>query len=383
MKKGISILGSTGSIGKQALDVIESFPTKFSVVGLAAKGNLRTLEAQIKKFSPRVAFVEKEEDERRLVPRLGRTNTVIYFGESGLEKVALHKDANILVVAIPGARALLPTLKAIKAGRTIALASKEILVAAGDIVMDEALRSKARILPLDSEHSAILQCLKSEDPKKIKKLILTASGGPFLRTPLDELPGISPEKALAHPTWQMGRKVTIDSATLMNKGFEVIEAHHLFGVPYSKIEVVVHPQSIIHSMVEFTDGSLIAQMSAPDMRLPIQYALIGLERAENNWKKLSFSEGMSLSFEKVDEKRFPLLSLAYEAGGSGGTFPAVLSAADEAAVEMFLAGKIKFGEIFKVINSVLKKHEWIKKPTIEDIIEADRWAKEEASQLTA
>ncbi len=380
-KKGISILGSTGSIGGQTLEIVASLRGKFKVTGLSAKGNLELLEDQIKKFSPRLACVEKEEDAKTLVSRLGRTTTAIYFGEEGLEKIAKHDESDILVVAIPGIAGLSHTLSAIKLRKTIALASKEILVAAGSIVIEEAKKAKSKIVPLDSEHNAIAQILKGEKAKKIKRIILTASGGPFLSTPVKELQKVTSHAALAHPTWQMGHKITIDSATLMNKGFEVIEAHYLFDIDYSKIDVLIHPQSIVHSMVEFEDGSILAQMSAPDMRIPIQYALLGFDRLENNWTKLNLGETPPLSFEKVDCERFPCLELAYIAGRRGGTLPAVMNAADEVAVELFLAQKIKFTEIHSLIKDIMDKHEIIDEPTVEEILKADTWAREEIKTL--
>jgi len=378
-KKAVSILGSTGSIGRQTLEVISSFPGKFNVITLAAKGNLKLLEEQIRKFSPQLVSVAREEDAAELVKRMGRTRTTIYFGDEGLRKAASHERGGILVAAIPGSRALLPTLDAISAGKSIALASKEILVSAGSIVMKAAAASNVRILPLDSEHSAIAQCLKGENDKKVKKIILTASGGPFLRKTAKELRDVTPLQALAHPTWQMGKKVTIDSATLMNKGFEVIEAHHLFGIDYSQIDVLIHTQSIVHSMVEFVDGSVIAQLSSPDMKLAIQYALLNYDRAENNWKKLDLAASSPLTFEKVPAEKFPCLELAFEAGRRGGTAPAVLGASDEAAVELFLSGKIGYEDIPKLAGQVLEKHKIIAHPKIEDIIEAEEWAKRSVS----
>lgn len=381
MKKGISILGSTGSIGRQSLEVIEAFHSRLWVAGLAAKNNIPLLEEQIRKFSPKFACVEGEEDAKKLAAKLGKTSTAIYSGIEGLKKIATDPKTEILVSAIPGSRGLIPTLMGAKAGKTIALASKEILVAAGPVFMKEARRSGSQVLPLDSEHSAILQCLNGENPKEIKRVILTASGGPFLTTPLKELKDITPERALSHPTWNMGKKVTVDSATLMNKGFEVIEAHHLFGVDYSRIEVLIHPQSVVHSLVEFTDGSVMAQMSYPDMRLPIQYALLGKEREQNRWNKLDLLKTNSLTFGAVDEERFPCLGLAYKVGEKGGTYGAVLSAADEVAVELFLGGKLKFGEIFEMLGEVVKRHEGVEKPSLEEILDADRWAKDEARSL--
>jgi 1-deoxy-D-xylulose-5-phosphate reductoisomerase len=380
-RKTISILGSTGSIGRQTLEVVSSLPGKFEVFGLSAKNNVPLLEDQIKKFSPQIACVETEADAKALISRLGKTKTTVYFGDGSLTKLAKLDRGGILVVSIPGIKALHATIAALRSGLNVALASKEILVAAGKTVMGQAWNSKAGILPLDSEHSAIAQCLRGEDDKKIKKIILTASGGPFLGKKIEELQKVTPETALSHPTWKMGKRITIDSATLMNKGFEVIEAHHLFGVDYSKIEVLIHPQSVIHSMVEFEDGSTIAQMGAPDMRIPIQYALQNYNRTPNKWNRLDLREIKQLTFQPVDDERFPCLGLAYMAGKRGGSLPAVMSAADQAAVDLFLSGKIKFIDIPGIIESVMKKHEIINDPSIEELIEADSWAKNEALSM--
>ena len=376
-KKGVSILGSTGSIGRQTLEVVSAFMAKFHVVGLAAKTNLALLEEQTKKFKPQYVSVETEEAAEKLIRKLGKTTTTVYFGEEGLKKTALNEETDIVVSAIPGTAGLVATLKAVKAGKTICLASKEVLVAAGGLVMEEARTRGVKILPIDSEHSAIAQIIRGEETKKIKKIILTASGGPLLNAPKAELAKVSPEEALSHPTWTMGQKISIDSATLMNKGFEVIEAHHLFGIDYSQIEVIIHPQSIIHSMVEFVDGSVMAQMGAPDMRLPIQYALFSSDRVTNIWPRLDFSKLGSLTFLKADRTRFPCLDLAYQAGRHGGTYPAVLGAADEAAVELFLKGKISYTDIPALIKKTMEKHASVRSPKLEDIIEADRWAREE------
>ncbi len=381
MKKGISILGSTGSIGRQTLEVINALHSRFKIIGLSAKDNVALLEEQIKKTSPKLVSVDNENSAKKLISRLGKTTTTIYSGGKGLEKISVEKENDILVVAIPGIGGLGPTLSAIELGKTVALASKEVLVSAGEIVMALAKKKKAKILPIDSEHSAITQCLRGEDEKKIKRLILTASGGPFLERSAKELEKVTPDEALGHPTWKMGKKITIDSATLMNKGFEVIEAHHLFGVDYSRIDVIIHPQSIVHSLVEFEDGSIIAQMGGPDMRIPIQYALLDLERHENGWAKLELSDIGILSFKKVDKDKFPCLELAYTAGRAGGSLPAVMQAADEAAVELFLEEKIKFTEISKIIKDVMQRHEVVNDPSIEDIMNADRWAKDEVRTL--
>ena len=377
LKRGLSILGSTGSIGSQTLDVASAFKPKFHIVGLATKSNLELLEEQTKKFSPKIVSVENEEMAEKFIRKLGKTTTTVYFGNEGLKKIARDIETDTIVVAIPGIAGLIPTLEAIKLGKTIALASKEVLVAAGKVVMEEAKAKNVKIVPIDSEHSAISQILRGENIKKVKRVILTASGGPLLESPLKDLSKISPEEALAHPTWNMGQKISIDSATLMNKGFEIIEAHHLFGFDYSQIEVLIHPQSIIHSMIEFVDGSIMAQMSAPDMRLPIQYALFSNDRPPNIWSSLDFSKLEALTFLKVDQSRFPCLELAYQAGRLGGTYPAVLNAADEVTVDLFLKGKISFTDIPIIIGKVLEKHKITEMPALEDIIEADKWARKE------
>ena len=377
MRKNVSILGSTGSIGLQTLDVISSFPNRFKVTGLAAKDNINVLAEQVKKFSPKILSVETESTAEALQEKLGKTHTVIYFGSEGLIKVASHKDVDTVVVAIPGSPGIIPTMEAIKLKKNIALASKEVLVAAGNIIMKEAAKKKIRLTPIDSEHSGIAQCLKSEDPSKIKRVILTASGGPFLTLSADRLSKVSVSEALAHPKWHMGDKISVDSATLMNKGFEVIEAHHLFNLDYSKIDVIVHPQSMIHAMIEFIDGSIIAQMSTPDMRMPIQYALLDGERAYNKFDLVNFSKIGALTFESPDKEKFPCLEYAYTAGKRGGTMPAVLNAANNEAVRLFLEGKIKFTDIPLLVKQAMDKHFITSEPTLDDIMAADLWAKKE------
>jgi len=378
-RKGISVLGSTGSIGRQTLEVVNAFSNQFKVVALAAKGNLELLEDQIQKFSPKIAVVSDEASAEKLISRLGKkTKATIYFGSEGLTKAATLPEADIITVAIPGITSLGATLSAIRTKKTIALASKEVLVAAGALIMAEAKRFKVPIIPVDSEHSAISQCLKDENIKRVKRIILTASGGPFLEMPLKELQNVTPEEALSHPTWKMGKRITIDSATLMNKGFEIIEAHHFFDIPYSKIDVLIHPQSIVHSMVEFLDGSVLSQLSAPDMRLPIQYALFRGERAENPWPKLNLTKSHELTFMKVDEERFPCLQLAYEVGRRGGALGAALNAADEEAVKLFLEGKIKFTDIPKLISSALEEIEEVgEDKSIDNILSLDSFARKE------
>jgi 1-deoxy-D-xylulose-5-phosphate reductoisomerase len=375
MKKGIAILGSTGSIGKQALEVISIFPSALTVTALAAKDEVPVIVEQIKKFFPRIVSVENEAVKQKVEAALGTSKTQIFFGQEGLLKVATEPSAKMVVVAIPGSLALSATLEAVKLKKDIALATKEVLVAAGEIFMQEVKAAGVKIFPIDSEHSAIAQCLQGEDPKTIKKIILTASGGPFLKTPPEKLAQMTAKEALQHPTWKMGPKITIDSATLMNKGFEVIEAHYLFNLDYSQIEVVIHPQSIIHSMVEFIDGSVKAQLGAPDMRVPIQYALLEMKRQSNHWNRLTLAQMAKLEFMAPDKEKFPCLSYAFEAGKAGGTLPAVLNAANEEVVKLFLAGKINFAQIPQRIKNVMEQHENQLTPTLDAILAADQQAR--------
>ncbi len=372
MKKKIAVLGSTGSIGRQTLDVVSASSHLVEVVSLATKGYLDIFEKQIRKFRPKVVSIADTGIDRSKFSKLG---SKVLSGPDALIKIASDPKADMIVMSIVGTAGLSATIAAIKKGKTIAIASKEILVAAGDIVMPLARKYEAPLLPLDSEHSAIFQCLQGSAGNKIKRLILTASGGPFRKYSKKQLTKVTAKQALAHPTWNMGPKITIDCASLMNKGLEVIEAHHLFNVPYEKIDVVVHPQSIIHSMVEFEDGSVLAQMGVPDMRTAIQYALFYPERRPVNFGTLDLAKIGAFTFEKPDTDKFPCLKLAYEAGKKGGTMPAVLSAANDSAVEMFLNGRIKFPDIPKIVSSTMKKHKFIKKPSLKQILEAEKWAR--------
>ena len=370
MKK-IVILGSTGSIGRQTLDIVRAFPGEFEVVGLAAGNNIDLLKKQMAEFKPKHVCCIKPLDS---LPD-GVTFTPM------AEMVALdHIDQ--VMVATMGSVGLVPTLSALKHGKAVALSNKEPIVMAGSILKDYEKKYDGVILPVDSEPSAIWQCLRGED-NPIRRLMITASGGPFRTTPLEELADVTPEKALKHPTWQMGRKITIDSATLMNKAFEVIETHWLFGVPWDRIEVVVHPQSTIHSMVEFTDGAVKAQMGPPDMRLPIQYALFYPQRFPNEMiPKLDTSISHSLTFDPLEPERYPCFGLALDAARRGGTFPAVLSAADEIAVNAFLEGRIPFTGIYKVVEQVLSQHKPSQGRDAEEILDADRWATALANEIT-
>jgi len=375
--KQLAILGSTGSIGQQALDVVRALPDKFRIVGLAAARNTDLLAKQVNEFKPKFVYYPITHDTA-IYSRLAE----VEYELLSLEDIARHSQVDMVVIAISGSAGLSPTLAAVKAGKNVALANKESLVMAGEIIIKEAGLNKARILPVDSEHSAIWQCLSNER-QGVAQLILTASGGPFYRYSPLQLKEVTPEQALKHPSWQMGRKITIDSATLMNKGLEIIEAHWLFDMPFDNIKVLIHPQSIIHSMVEFVDGSIKAQLSYPDMRLPIQYALSYPERLPNpQLPKLDWSHISRLTLEEPDLNSFPCLKLAIEAGKEGGTYPAVLCAADEVAVELFLSQHIRFVDIPRFIEQVLAQHRAIAHPTTEEIIAADAYARERVLQLT-
>jgi 1-deoxy-D-xylulose-5-phosphate reductoisomerase len=376
--KRLAILGSTGSIGTQTLDIVRSFPERLRVIGLAAGANADLLSQQIAEFKPEMISIES----KKAHSKLKRFNCEV----TTAEEMAAHPDIDLVVIAISGMAGLKPTLAAIKAKKSIALATKEALVAAGSIVTVEAKKHGVRIMPIDSEPSAIWQCLQGEN-KSVRRLILTASGGPFRKMSFDKMKRVTPEQALAHPTWNMGPKVTIDSATLMNKGFEAIELSWLFDTPTDHIDVVIHPQSIIHSMVEFVDGSVKAQLSIPDMRFPIQYAIFYPERMSNKTlPQLDFlniksaAVGNTLTFENPDTGKFPCLRLAYEASRKGGTYPAVLSAADEVAVDRFLKGDIGFTDIPRIISAALGAHRSVPAPSLDDILAADAWAREVAAR---
>ncbi len=368
--KRVAILGSTGSIGRQTLEVIDALPDRFRVIGLAGGKNTTLLTEQIKRFQPRFVFYQ----ETKTPP-----TTQCQF--LSLEDMARHPEVDLAVIATSGKWGLKPTLAAVQAGKPVALANKESLVMAGEIITAEARRNGARILPIDSEHSAIWQCLEGETSKPVR-IILTASGGPFLHYSSDQLSKVTPKQALQHPSWRMGKKVTIDSATLMNKGLEVIEAHWLFDMPLNSINVLIHPQSIIHSLVEFADGSVKAQLGKPDMHLPIQYALTYPERLANpNLPRLDWAGIEELSFELPDLNAFPCLGLAIEAGLQGETYPAVLCGADEIAVQHFLAGKIKFTDIPRLVEQALAEHKATASPDLEAILAADNWARERVTKL--
>ncbi|HJQ69654.1 MAG TPA: 1-deoxy-D-xylulose-5-phosphate reductoisomerase [Blastocatellia bacterium] len=380
--KNVTILGSTGSIGQNTLSVIASLSERFSVSALAAGRDLEGLARQVARFRPRLVSVAEEADVPDLKRRLGEAGVSpmpeIVFGERGLVEVACVQDAEIVVSATVGAVGFLPTYKALELGRRVCLANKETLVMAGELMTRAAREAGAELLPVDSEHNALHQCLRGERTNEVKRLILTASGGPFRETSLDEMNRATVEQALAHPTWQMGAKITIDSATLMNKGLEVIEASWLFGFSAPEISVMVHPQSIVHSMVEMVDGSIIAQLGVTDMRLMIQYALTYPERLATALPQLGIERLSKLEFFEPDFERFPCLSLAYDAMREGGTMPAALSAANEVAVAQFLEKRIAFMEIPRVIAATMNAHETRPCASIEAVLEADRWARARA-----
>jgi 1-deoxy-D-xylulose-5-phosphate reductoisomerase len=372
----LSVAGSTGSIGTQTLDVIRSLPEEFEVVGLGAGNNWRLLAEQIKQFQPCAVSLANEESLSYLKKELPPQDTPeLAWGSEGMKNLAGMPEADLIVIAVTGTAGIYPTFAALNAGKDVALANKETLVAAGQLVMDLAARKNKSILPVDSEHSAVWQCLNGHSLSELEKIILTASGGPFRCISREELKKVTDEMALSHPNWSMGSKITIDSATLMNKGLEVIEAKWLFGVDYDQIEIVIHPQSIIHSAVEFKDGSVLAQMGRPDMHLPIQYALTFPRRIPGAVSRLDWTKLKELTFEAPDTTKFPSLHLAYEAGKTGGTMPAVLNAANEMAVHAFLQRKLPFLSIPMVVEKVMGKHTSINNPDLGEIMEADHWAR--------
>jgi 1-deoxy-D-xylulose-5-phosphate reductoisomerase len=373
----ISILGSTGSIGRQCLEVVESHPDRFRIVGLSSQRNLDLLREQARRFRPRLVAIgtPKGRESSRIA------GARVASGPEALIELATLSHADIVVNALMGAAGLPPTLAAIRAGKRLALANKETLVIAGEIVVREARRKGITILPIDSEHSALHQCLAGRRRREIRRLVLTASGGSVRRVRRTRLGAVTVAQALNHPTWKMGRKITIDSATLMNKGLEVIEAHWLFGFPPAEIDVVIHPQSIVHSLVELIDGSLLAQLSCPDMRLPIQYALTYPERLPSLVPPLNLAVLGRLDFQAVDARRFPCLRLAYEALEAGGTMPAVLNAANEVSVQAFLEERIGFARIPEVIAEAMERHRTRSRPSLDEILEADARARREAFRL--
>ena len=376
MKK-VVLLGCTGSIGTSSVKVVNDLSDRLQIVGLGAGNNVKLLAEQTRSLHPKAISIQSEENAELLRKELGGS-TEVYCGEEGLIKLATMPEADIVLISIIGTTGLKPALAAIRAGKDIALASKEVLVVAGEIVMSEAKKYGVNVLTVDSEHSAIFQCLEGRKPESVRRLILTASGGPFRKTPKSEFASITLEKALKHPSWSMGRKITLDSATLFNKGLEMIEARWLFNMGIEKVSVLVHPQSIVHSMVEFVDGSILAQLSTPDMCLPIQYALTWPERVQSTRVQTDFAAIGTLTFENPDEERFPALRLAREAGLKGGTLPCVLNAANEIAVESFINSKLRFDQISTLVEDVMSAHQRIDRPTLDQLLEADRWARDNA-----
>ena len=377
----VAILGSTGSIGTQALEVVAAHPELFRVKVLTAHSNHRLLRRQIEDFRPEFAVMVDAEAARHFISEGVPVGLDFQTGTAALLSAAAHPAADVVLNSLVGFAGLAPSLACIQAGKTLAIANKETLVAAGDLVMGLAAQKGVAVLPVDSEHSAIAQCLAGERKSGVRRLILTASGGPFRGRKLEELRAVSLQDCLKHPNWTMGRKITVDSATLMNKGLEVIEAHWLFGLDYDRIDVVVHPQSIVHSMVEFTDGSVKAQLGQPDMRLPIQYALQRDGRMAPAFSRLDFSQVMKLSFEPPDLDTFRALPLAYEAGRRGGTYPCVMNAANEIGVQAFIDGRIGYCGMFHTVEAVLAKHDGVSNPSLEDYVETDKWARKAAEEI--
>ena len=381
--KGLSILGCTGSVGTNVLRIVDAFPDRFRVIGLAAGNNVETLAPAVARYRPRIVSVATRESADALARAVDLGSTQVCCGEAGMVEVATHPETRVVVASAVGAVGLVPTYRALEAGKDIALANKETLVMAGELMLEQARRTSARLLPIDSEHCALHQCLDGRSKESVRRLVLTASGGPFRNRPAETMEAVTPAEALNHPTWNMGRKITIDSATLMNKGLEVIEARWLFDVPREKIEVLVHPQSIVHSMVEFVDGTVLAQLGVTDMRLPIQYALSYPERWEAAIPGMDFARSMHLDFDVPDRRRFPCLDLAYRALEGGGSLPAVLNAANEEAVAAFLDGRLSFTGIAALVGDVMAAHPTTPVRALEDVLEADRWARARARSAIA
>jgi 1-deoxy-D-xylulose-5-phosphate reductoisomerase len=383
MRKALAILGSTGSVGQNVLRVVDSFPDRFRVVALAAGKNVEVLAEQCARHRPQVVSVAEASDVARLAQLVDTSGMRVVVGTDGMVEVATHRDVQMAVASAVGAVGLVPTYAAIDAGKDVALANKETLVMAGELMTRRARETGARILPIDSEHCALHQCLDGRRPQDVRRLLLTASGGPFRTRPLASFDAITIEEALRHPTWNMGRKITIDSATLMNKGLEVVEARWLFGVTAERIEVLVHPQSVVHSMVEFVDGTVLAQLGITDMRLPIQYALSHPECWEAAMPGIDFTRAMELTFEPPDHARFPCLGLAFRALEKGGSMPAVLNAANEEAVGAFLRGGLRFNDIARTIAGVMDEHRLQELHAIGDVLAVDAWARDRAGRYLA
>jgi 1-deoxy-D-xylulose-5-phosphate reductoisomerase len=380
--KAITLLGSTGSIGTQTLDIVEQYPDRFRIVGLTANGNVELLAEQIRKFHPEMVAIANPEKLEELKTALSGFNPKpqLVAGNEGICEVASYGDAELVVTGIVGCAGLLPTLAAIAAGKDIALANKETLVAGGPMVLPQVQKHGVRLIPVDSEHSAIFQCLQGVPENGLRRILLTASGGAFRDWPVEKLSSVTLADALKHPNWVMGRKITIDSATLMNKGLEVIEAHWLFGLDYDSIDIVIHPQSIVHSLIELQDTSMLAQLGWPDMHLPILYGISWPERIYTEWESLDLVKAGSLTFAAPDHRKYPCMQLAYAAGQVGGTMPAVLNAANEAIVQLFLEEMIDFLTIPKILDAVCNAHATIQAPSLEDILAVDAWARETVRQ---
>ena len=384
--KAITLLGSTGSIGTQTLDIVAQYPDQFRIVGIAAGQNVEMLAAQIRQFRPSIAAIFAEEKLPALKEAISDVDPqpILLAGNEGVIEVARHGDAETVVTGIVGCAGLLPTIAAIEAGKDIALANKETLIAGGPVVLPLIAKHGIKLLPADSEHSAIFQCLQGVPKGGLRKILLTASGGAFRDWATEKLAEVTVADALKHPNWSMGRKITVDSATLMNKGLEVIEAHFLFGLDYSDIEIVIHPQSIIHSLIELQDTSVLAQLGWPDMRLPLLYALSFPERIYTEWERLDLVKAGNLTFREPDHQKYPCMKLAYAAGKAGGSMPAVLNAANEQAVALFLEEKIRFLDIPRTIELVCDRHRDRNRldPTLDDILNADKWARQEVLEVT-
>ena len=377
----IALLGSTGSIGVSTLALVREFPDRFRVHGMVAGRNLKLLAQQIKEFRPRCVSIQQESDVALLRKLLGRTKVEILCGEAGASAIATATEVDVVLAAIVGGAGLMPTLRGVLAGKEIALANKEALVMAGEILVESARTKGVRLLPVDSEHSAIFQCLQGNERGEVDKIILTASGGPFLHSRLDRLGNVTVDQALKHPNWKMGQKITIDSATMMNKGLEVIEARWEFDMAPEHIEVVIHPQSVVHSMVRYQDGAIMAQLGIADMRIPIAYALSFPHRLKGSWRPLDLTEHGELNFLPVEKRRYPALALAYGALKTGGTMPVVLNGANEVAVAAFLARRIGFREIHRIIDRTMQRYANRRAQEVGEIIEIDRWAREKALSL--
>ncbi|MCL1474748.1 1-deoxy-D-xylulose-5-phosphate reductoisomerase [Argonema antarcticum] len=384
--KAITLLGSTGSIGTQTLDIVAQYPDRFRLVGLAAGRNVAMLAQQIRQFRPEIAAICEEDKLPELKAALADLDPqpILLAGEAGVIEVARYGDAESVVTGIVGCAGLLPTIAAIEAGKDIALANKETLIAGGPVVIPLVEKHGVKLLPADSEHSAIFQCLQGVPPGGLRRILLTASGGAFRDWPVEKLAEVKVADALKHPNWSMGRKITVDSATLMNKGLEVIEAHYLFGLDYDNIDIVIHPQSIIHSLIELQDTSVLAQLGWPDMRLPLLYAMSWPERIYTDWERLDLVKAGSLTFREPDHQKYPCMQLAYAVGRAGGSMPAVLNAANEQAVALFLEEKIGFLDIPRLIERVCDRHQSDHRtnPSLEDIIAADKWARQEVLEAS-